>query len=165
MAANCRLLFLQNPTMSLSEAINALLADQQDDLAIELIKANKRTQFLKTNKVKAEQQLEIQPTVAKPVEVPVAEPRHTLNDYREFVLQYLLSQLPGGAEVTYIQFENMFIQEATMRNWFLPSDHIQLSDNKPRWKCALSDALGSLACKNGPLTREKGKRTYVVEVL
>ena len=165
MAAKAAFLFHPNITMSLSEAINALLADEQDDLAIELIKAHKRTQFAKTNKIKTEQQLEIQQPASEPVQPLIPEPRHTLQDYREFVCQHLLSQLPVGTEVTYIQFENMFIQEVTMRNWFLPSDHVQLSDNKPRWKCALSDTLGSLACNNGPLTREKGKRTYVVEVL
>lgn len=151
--------------MSLSEAINALLANEENDLAIELIKAHKRTQFAKSSKTKNAQQLEIQQPFAQPDAPKPPEPRHTLQDYREFISKYLLSQLPLGAQITYVQLENMFIQEATMRNWFLPSDHVHLTDNRPRWKIALSDALCGLASKNGPLSRKKGKRTYTVELL
>jgi len=156
--------------MGLSEAITALLEDGNEhcDLAIELIKAHKRTRFVKTNAPQAEQQLEIEPVSQKPAEPPVApavsQPRHTAADYREFVCKQILPHFPAGAELSYVQLEALFIQEALMRNWFLPSDHVWSADEKPRWRIALSDALGALATSNGPLSREKGKRSYVVNV-
>lgn len=157
--------------MGLSEAITALLEDggEHCDLAIELIKAHKRTQFVKTKAPQAEQQLEINPAPQSPVAPPVEpvaapEPKHALADYREFVCKHILPHYPAGSELSYTQLEALFIQEALMRNWFLPSDHVWLAQEKPRWKIALSDALGSLATDNGPLSREKGKRSYVVNV-
>ena len=156
--------------MGLSEAITALLQDggENCDLAIELIKAHKRTQFVKTKAPQADQQLEINPASQAPVEPPAEsvppEPRHTLADYREFVCKHILRDFPAGSELSYVQFEALFMQQAIMRNWFLPSDHVWLSDEKPRWRSTLSDALSTLATDNGPLSREKGKRTYVVNV-
>ena len=157
--------------MGLSEAISALLSDDtepQCDLAIELIKAHKRTRFVKTKSLSSEHQLEIsQPKLIEPIEVqpaPAAESAHKRQEYVDFVCSHVLSQYPAGKQFTYAQLENLFIQEATIRNWLHPGDYVQLSESKPRWKIRLSDALTELSKHHGLLTRLKGTRTYVLNV-
>ena len=157
--------------MGLSEAISALLSDDSEpqcDLAIELIKAHKRTRFIKAKTLSCDHQLEI--THQKPVEPVKTQPALTLEsvhkrqEYVDFICKHVLSHYPAGKQFTYAQLENLFIQEATMRNWLLPGDYVQLSESKPRWKVKLSDALTQLSGDHGLLARRKGTRTYVLNV-
>jgi hypothetical protein len=94
----------------------------------------------------------------------VEEPCHGRQEYVDFICSHVLSTYPAGKQFTYAQLENLFLQEAITRSWLHASDYVQLSENKPRWKIRLSDALTELSGRHGLLTRNKGTRTYVLNV-